>query len=241
MRQSMAWADPLYRCRTLLIEVWHDSGLSQQEHDVAQCEFLGEVEYSMNLTPKEPARQRIRLPLAANREKAKRQVQGWLTFEYRWQPLPMGDPDLLLVGQLEVIVVRAEKLLNMDWKGSHLSDAYCMVVTHPTSAGKDGIVRRVSKRTRTLWDAVSPNWSETMSFDVCWYKVDMDKDSLKSEMKSLTRQLTRHLSGSSRLRTTDTQEVARTHRRRRSKCGRQMRRLMFFTGPCLDSKRKSRA
>jgi len=206
LKRSTAWGNPLHHSRELLIEVWHDAGLMSDREDghgdPFQCEFLGEVEYLMDLPADEAVTRRCCNPLTANHEKARRKVSGMLTFEYSWQPVTHTLPDAVLQGRLEVKVVKAESLLNIDWKGNGVSDPYCIVIANPNSPSDlDGILTPVRERTKTIWDTTKPVFNETVSFNVCWTKEE-SKAALVADMRQISREISKpivfSLSGSAR-------------------------------------------
>merc|ERR1711865_721907 len=114
------------------MEVWHETNLKPINGQKVQSEFMGEVEYMLDLDPNQPVQlQQIRIPLRSNNEKAKRKVSGTLTFEYSWQPRAKANPDEILAGALEIRIVKAENLMRIDWMKSGLADPYCSVIAHP--------------------------------------------------------------------------------------------------------------
>jgi len=167
IKRSMAWGDPLHYSRRILLEVWHDPGLS----DDAQAEFMGEVDTILDLPEKESVTNKVCLPLCQNLEKAQRRVRGQLTFEYTWRPGTTdksSSEEALLAGALEINVISGDDLIAIDWKGSCCSDPYVVVVAYPRSPGPDGKVEPVWHRTRTLQDAAAPKWNDKANFDVHW-------------------------------------------------------------------------
>lgn len=192
LKRSIAWGDPLYYSRKLLLELWHDSGLLSGEYaESIQSEFLGEVDYTMDLPKGEPVRRRCKEPLTANNEKARRKVCGTLTFEYNWQPLTHTSPDMLMLGRLEVTVVKAENLLNIDWKGGGVSDPYCIVNAFPNSPNEeDGLIVPTKERTKTVYDSTAPVWDETVCFDVCWTQEGTD-GALLADMRQISREISK--------------------------------------------------
>jgi len=189
LKRSSAWGDPLHYSKRLLLELWHDSGLQQSgQHCEWQSEFMGEVDFTLRLEQDQPERRRCRLPLTQNLEKAKRKVSGHLTFEYHWEPQAKAGPETLLLGCLEVNVVKAECILNIDWKGTGISDPYCRVIAYPNSPNQDGTISSESHRTRTIFDTTTPKWDETVSFDFCW-KRGISKDALEAGMRLISREI----------------------------------------------------
>jgi len=165
LRRSIAWGDPLHYSRRILLEVWHDPGLSDDD----QAEFMGEVDFTLEMPEKEHVTRKITLPLTSNYEKARRRVRGVLTFEYHWRPaIDKIGSDALLMGDLEVNVMMGEDLIAIDWKGSCSSDPYCVVVAYPCSPPADGKMEPVWHRTNTVWDTSNPRWNYKALFDVNW-------------------------------------------------------------------------
>jgi hypothetical protein len=187
-QRSIAWGDPLHYSRRLLIEVWHDPGLSDPDvssepdesmmcqgrcnSDNDQAEFMGEVDCLLEMPPKSSIHhRRCTLPLNANFDKARRRVRGQLTFEYSWRPTPLDkcSPDSLLCGELEITVLEGEDLIAVDWKGSCNSDPYVVVVAYPQSPEPgDARIETSWYRSQTEWNAQDPRWNYKCSFDVHW-------------------------------------------------------------------------
>jgi len=183
VRKSMAWSDPLYFSKLVVIEVWHNSGLcsplADGVLDISQSEFLGEVECQLDLRREEPMLgQRIHAALVANSQKACRKVTGTLTFEYSWMPhkakmLMAGDDgdDLLMAGKLDVSKIRADNILNIDYKGRGMSDPFCVVRANTGKPRGDGPIEQTILCTDTLFNSSSPRWTDTLSFRFCWHQV----------------------------------------------------------------------
>jgi len=92
------------------------------------------------------------------------------------------DPtEILLHGQLEVMRIRVDNCLDIDYKGAGFSDPFCVVIAN-TGKTKDGDMIVSSQMTVTIWDSNCPRWSEQFSFHFLWYKVE---DLLLVEMKRL--------------------------------------------------------
>mmetsp|Transcript_66821 Transcript_66821/g.196143 ORF Transcript_66821/g.196143 Transcript_66821/m.196143 type:complete len:776 (-) Transcript_66821:38-2365(-) len=176
LKKSMAFGDPLHYSRRLLLEVWHDSGLPVSgATEWSQSEFMGEVEARIELQPNVAvSKRRVVAPLVMNRDKARRKVSGRLTFEYSWTPTSKSDAEVLLVGKLDVTILKAENLLNIDWKGG-VSDPFCIVTAFPFSPiHLDAEIPEVPKRTPTVSDTLYPKWDHTMSWDFLWTHARMD-------------------------------------------------------------------
>uniref|UniRef100_A0A7S1S903 C2 domain-containing protein n=1 Tax=Alexandrium catenella TaxID=2925 RepID=A0A7S1S903_ALECA len=194
LKRSIAWGDPLHYSRKLLLELWHDSGLVSRDYDDSfQSEFLGEVDYTLDLPTNEPVRRRVREQLVANNDKARRKVSGTLTFEYSWEPLTHTTPNVKLLGRLEVTVVNAENLLNIDWKGTGVSDPYCLINAYPNSPSEEeGLIMPARERTKTVFDSTAPTWNETVCFDVCWTQEGTD-GALLADMRQISRDISKSL------------------------------------------------
>mmetsp|Transcript_24703 Transcript_24703/g.65279 ORF Transcript_24703/g.65279 Transcript_24703/m.65279 type:complete len:656 (-) Transcript_24703:77-2044(-) len=193
LKKSLAFGDPLHYSRRLLLEVWHDSGLPAGPSHMSQSEFMGEVEARIKLEPNIPVvKQRMEAPLVMNRDKARRKVRGKLCFEYSWTPktkldaeATSKDPVALLAGRLDVTVLNADNLLNIDWKGG-VSDPFCIVTAFPFSpAHQDADIPEHPQLTPTMPDTLAPRWEHTMSWDFCWTRVGTDA-SLEAEMRTVT-------------------------------------------------------
>lgn len=185
LRRSVAWSDVLHHSKRLVLELWHDSGLSEYCDTDIQSEFMGEVAYTLDLNPaKKVEKKGLTVPLSPNYSKARRKVRGSLTFAYSWQPVIKTDPDKLLQGRLDITVVGADSLLSIDWKHFRSADPYCIIIAHPHSPGEDGCISDVVKRTRTVFNTIAPRWNETLSFDVCWMR-DASKLGLVADMKRM--------------------------------------------------------
>eukprot|EP00928_Gymnodinium_smaydae_P015991 TRINITY_DN15957_c0_g6_i1.p1 TRINITY_DN15957_c0_g6~~TRINITY_DN15957_c0_g6_i1.p1 ORF type:complete len:785 (-),score=167.53 TRINITY_DN15957_c0_g6_i1:97-2451(-) len=176
LKKSLAWGDPLHYSRRLLIEIWHDVGLPDytaavnERGSTMQSEFMGEVDYLLDLPPQGGSRRCERIPVTANFGKARRQVRGQLTFEYTWTPRKPNPESggSLLCGCLEVKLIRADNLVSIDWKGPDGAEPFCVVVAHPHSPGKDGIIGEVRKATCKAKNSVFPRWDHKVRFDVNW-------------------------------------------------------------------------
>jgi len=185
LKRSIAWGDPSHYSRRLLVEVWHESGLGPGDGMDLSSEFLGEVDVMLTLPREHPIRERRQTePLSVNFEKARRQVRGTLTFEYSWEPDTRRDTNSLLSGDLEVTMLSAEHLLNIDWKGIGATDPYCTVTVYPNSPDENGKVIPVTVRTDTLYDALHPVWDEPMRFKMNWTQ-DGAKNAVAEDMKDI--------------------------------------------------------
>mmetsp|Transcript_57708 Transcript_57708/g.137300 ORF Transcript_57708/g.137300 Transcript_57708/m.137300 type:complete len:793 (+) Transcript_57708:261-2639(+) len=167
LKKSLLFGDPLHFSQQMRLEVWHDCGLGPEQHS----EFLGKVECRLELPP-EAAVKRVceGLRLEPDYEKGQRRVSGRVSFEYVWSPLPKETPDTLLRGTLEVLVLGADGLIGIDWKGSYSSDPYCTVIVHPKSpkANLDGVTEPTVRRTKAMADTSFPKWNESFRFDMHW-------------------------------------------------------------------------
>lgn len=187
----------MHYSRLVVLEVWHDPGLSGADGE--QAEFMGEVEQMLEMPPEECVRRKFTIPLSPNPDKARRRVHGHLTFEYTWRPHghpdkcsdspgspcspgPVGDA--LLTGALEVIVCTGEDLIAIDWKGTCSSDPYVIVRAYPRSPGPDGRLRSETFRTDTMSDTQNPSWFSKAKFDVRWTQAGTEHR-LAADMRQL--------------------------------------------------------
>jgi len=180
VKRSIAWGDPLHYSRCILLEVWHDPGLSRSPdepqtdepgfEDDTQAEFMGEVNFKIETPPHETITRKHTMALTSNYEKSRRKVRGLVTFEYTWRPMPeLCGPDSLLTGFLEVVVLSGEDLISIDWKGSCSSDPYVVVVGYPKSPQSDGEIEPEFHKSQTMWDPVEPvRWDFKAEFQVHW-------------------------------------------------------------------------
>lgn len=197
LKRSIAWGDPLHYSRLVVLEVWHDAGLSDGGE---QAEFMGEVEQMLEMPPEECVRRKFTIPLTPNLDKARRRVHGHLTFEYTWRPHGHADKcgdsscsprdstgsvgDALLTGALEVLVCAGEDLIAIDWKGTCSSDPYVVVKAYPRSPGPDGRLCSETFRTDTVWDTQNPSWNSKAKFDVQWTQTGTEHR-LAADMRQL--------------------------------------------------------
>lgn len=193
LKRSSAWGDPLQYSKRILLEVWHDPGIG--EDDAGGAEFMGEVDITLDMPEQEEVTGKMTVPLASNFDKARRRVRGQITFEYRWTPSldhpktgvspviavhnvdkkdddSISEPDYsLLTGKLEVTVLSGDELIAIDWKGSCSSDPYVVVIAYPNSPAADGHVEPLWYRSDTAENTSSPQWKFKAEFEVDWTKV----------------------------------------------------------------------
>jgi len=85
--QSVGLVDPLISPRTIVLEVWHDSGLPFPDGRGNQGELLGEASCVLDLPPSEAiAGRRIAAQLRPSPMGARRRARGQVSFEYSWSP-----------------------------------------------------------------------------------------------------------------------------------------------------------
>eukprot|EP00747_Dinoflagellata_sp_TGD_P165303 gnl/TRDRNA2_/TRDRNA2_186395_c0_seq1.p1 gnl/TRDRNA2_/TRDRNA2_186395_c0~~gnl/TRDRNA2_/TRDRNA2_186395_c0_seq1.p1 ORF type:complete len:732 (-),score=128.69 gnl/TRDRNA2_/TRDRNA2_186395_c0_seq1:168-2363(-) len=183
MKKSVALSDPLSYCRRILIEVWHDAGISDTVGQ-GYAEFMGEVDFKLDLSAEQVLRRRETQPLVENLSKGNRCVRGSLTFEYSWRSRNLVKSNTLLAGTLELTVLNAERLISIDWKGSCMSDPFCVVIAHPHSPSEDGDIEEVSQRTMTVYDQRHPTWNETMTFEFLWNEEVGIENKVKQDMRT---------------------------------------------------------
>mmetsp|Transcript_4532 Transcript_4532/g.12821 ORF Transcript_4532/g.12821 Transcript_4532/m.12821 type:complete len:789 (+) Transcript_4532:99-2465(+) len=172
--QSVGLVDPLISPRTIVLEVWHDSGLPFPDGRGNQGELLGEASCVLDLPPSEAiAGRRIAAQLRPSPMGARRRARGQVSFEYSWSPTRRSDEEALLLGRLQVHAIRADGLEGIDWSGG-VSNPYCVVVAKPRSSD-DGRPTREARRTQTLLGTTSPSWASCrLSFDFCWTQAGAD-------------------------------------------------------------------
>jgi hypothetical protein len=192
LKKSVAWGDPLYFSRRVLIEIWQDIGsvvgTKLAPHE-SESEFLGEADCELEIDPvKKVCNKREKVALVQNFDKGRRQVKGFLSFEYTWIPQQRKakTPDTLLDGQLTLTKLAAEDLISIDWMGGsqdpQMTVQYCKVIAHPTSPNEDGILGPVAERVG-MSDADAKD--KVVTFNMHWTKEMADKAEEISMRKSV--------------------------------------------------------
>jgi len=171
--QSLGLLDPLHCARTVVFEVWHDSGLQRADGRGNQAEFLGEAECILDFTPLHSVIDRsVSLPLRRNPSRSQKHVRGQLTFDYSWLPAEGLPQEALLAGSFKVNSIRAEGLVGVDWADG-VADPYCVIVMQPRSS-EDGRPAREAHRTPTAYGTTCPSWSCAFDFRFCWTRSGAD-------------------------------------------------------------------
>lgn len=185
IEQSAKALDPLMYARQIQIEVWHCEQFSSTQSKIVNNCFLGEMQLDMQLKDV-PEHCIVTETLQANSVKGSAQASGRVTVECSWQPQELDerdkkDPllkDAPLRGTLEVKVVRADGLMNLDWKAGGMTDPFARVTVFPTSPlpdpkGNFHLQPQVWD-TRVVEDSVSPLWDEKKLFSFLWTKEGVD-------------------------------------------------------------------
>jgi len=154
-----------------------DEELVKRGKDDDQAEFMGEVDFTIEMPPTHPVTRMYTLPLTPNLEKARRRVRGTITFEYCWTPQPdsyakIGSDEECAEchGELKVTVLAGNDLIAIDWKGNCSSDPYCVVVAYPQSPPMDGRVEPQWQKSETECDTSDPKFGPWTVVDGKWAK-----------------------------------------------------------------------
>eukprot|EP00928_Gymnodinium_smaydae_P073278 TRINITY_DN56514_c0_g1_i1.p1 TRINITY_DN56514_c0_g1~~TRINITY_DN56514_c0_g1_i1.p1 ORF type:complete len:783 (-),score=135.83 TRINITY_DN56514_c0_g1_i1:20-2368(-) len=169
VKATLGSIDPITYSRQMILEVYHDSQMPTKENNL----FVGEAEMILDIdeTSSRQVKRHVILYLRENREKSNRKVSGQLHVSYTWSPHKSADPDVILEGELRVVLERAENLSLVDWKGSGLCDPYVVLTLFPKSpAPEDGNIVPTVEQFRTIVDEVQPRWNETKCFKFLWRK-----------------------------------------------------------------------
>jgi len=154
------------------------------------AEFLGHVLVELELTGFEDlppdqttvTRTLSKLPLRDDRDICDRPVTGSITIKYDWTPRKpetdmeeMADtPEMKAIrplsGTLQVTLVSADKLINLDLHSLHsASNPFCTVLCYPSSPEAIGEILVPSIwRTPTVRNSLHPQWHNTYSFEFSW-------------------------------------------------------------------------
>ncbi|CAE8609166.1 unnamed protein product, partial [Polarella glacialis] len=181
--------DPSTMTRLMLIELWHEH--PELDPDIARPEasrFLGEVAIKLDLPRDQSITRQMTLRVEGNSELVERNVTGKITIRYTWTPQRNNDKErrqphcpgekeqsktFNLEGQLEVTLIEASGLLNLDWsKRNGASHPYCMVLCYPVSPGDD-ILKPVVWRAPTKYKTPNPKWNASHTFNFCWKNVSL--------------------------------------------------------------------
>eukprot|EP00420_Gonyaulax_spinifera_P002577 CAMPEP_0197926978 /NCGR_PEP_ID=MMETSP1439-20131203/99993_1 /TAXON_ID=66791 /ORGANISM="Gonyaulax spinifera, Strain CCMP409" /LENGTH=407 /DNA_ID=CAMNT_0043549529 /DNA_START=113 /DNA_END=1333 /DNA_ORIENTATION=- len=174
-RDILSSIDPVIHSGRFHIEVFHDSAMLTEENDA----FIGEAEGPLKIEPRSMERidDQLELNLSENRKKGDRNVSGKVFLSYTWLPREPKEPGVVIDGQLQVTLQRAENLAKVDWKGEYAStrcapaDPYIRLTLFPNAPSKDGLLKPRVERFKTVFDSPQPSWNQTMAFDFYW-KVD---------------------------------------------------------------------
>jgi len=150
-------------------------------------EFLGEVMLTIDL----PMNQEvtcgpITLPLAENRTIVDREVAGSITLRYEWKPrAPSKDSeeaaklgmakslsrtDMIpeLYGDLTVVLMGADGLLNVCYSIGQVSNSYGIIFCYPNSPSEKDPLKPVAWRSSTILNTLSPRWDQGYTWQFAW-------------------------------------------------------------------------
>jgi len=119
-------------------EAWATNNGHQLEGRSLPAEFMGWVEHELELGRNPIVKKQVVLTLCADPEVVDRRIHGTITIEYTWTPdldalaLATGEPETPLVGSLQVKLVGAEHLINLDLHSHNsASNPYVTVLCYP--------------------------------------------------------------------------------------------------------------
>lgn len=188
--------DPARIRKLMLLEVWHDRGLRSGPAlgpRANRWDFMGEAKVRLELPADAPVSKRLTVPLEANNDICERDISGSVTLAYAWTPHTLdvrvdgGGPstssdqegarqtsrgnDAELRGKLEVSIIAADHLVNLDCGKHHqggASSPFFMVFVYPTCPDSNGAVEPCVWRTGTAAHTLSPRWYASHSFEYNW-------------------------------------------------------------------------
>jgi len=188
--------DPTSMSKLMFIEVWNHQGSgSEDSQEALQCQyrgtgstFMGEATIELDLLDTRVVKQ-YKMPLGANNE-WKRHVSGHITVRYEWTPSALIDrtkgesddqhspeeapPEFEVRGQLEVTIVSAEQLINLDFaRQPCVSSPYCTVMLYPNSPGPDQDLKPHIWRTETRRETLCPQWNASHVCNFNWEKTNV--------------------------------------------------------------------
>jgi hypothetical protein len=187
VRHTVMALEPVTLCRKLHFEVRHDTNFRMIKPDRENDLFVGEAEVMMPpLTDGEWERE-VMLPLMENTQKGGRRVSGNLYISYHWKPNHEARKhSTLIVGHLQVEVIRAEGLCEIDWKPGGLPDAYVMVTAYPYSPSRPGVIKPVTYCTKTCFEEPCPSWAQKFVFEFDWEQESVEITKKLNRQKSLS-------------------------------------------------------
>jgi len=173
-----------WRLSTLLmVEVWHsshpDSTIPRQQESMQRrppaSHFLGQAILQLDLPNNRQTSHEVRMKLCNDGEPMKRCISGSVTVKYNWEPhqdhqtRPQGTQHFELMGQLELTVVQAEGLTNLNFAHhGGASNPYCTVLCYPESPKVEQLSPWIW-RTRAKTGSCNPQWTETKTIPYLWY------------------------------------------------------------------------
>jgi len=176
-------------------EAWATNNGHQLEGRSLPAEFMGWVEHELELGRDPIVKKQAVLTLCADPEVVDRRIHGTVTIEYTWTPdleavdaviAATGEPEMPLVGSLQVTLVGAEHLINLDLHSHNsASNPYVTVLCYPKAPWEAGdILWPTIWRTPTRTHTTSPKWNVTHNFDFDWTKQSpIDPDTLEQKLR----------------------------------------------------------
>lgn len=195
---EIAKLDPRTMVPLLLIEVWDDRhGMPICDGcEPPPPTFMGEGQVYLELPEGQVNSEQITVTLASNQSIAKRGVTGTITIKYDWTPSHVdpnqpttptkqvsrasrgitskmwrgaGAGDLNFAGALEVTVLGADNLINLDvGNGKGTSSPFCTVLCYPSHKHKQGCPKAGVWCTPTAKRTSNPVWEARQVFDFDW-------------------------------------------------------------------------
>lgn len=187
--QAIQKLDPATMSRLMLIEVWHEH--ADLPPNLARPEpscFMGEAAFQIELPEDRSVTKQLSLPLEKNSQLAPRCVTGSVTLRYQWTPkaksldesptrslqrittsgsVILPEEVFRLEGSLNVTVISAERLINLDLSKHYgASSPYCMVLAYPSFG--EGMLRPCVWRTPTRYSTLNPRFNCSHTFAFGW-------------------------------------------------------------------------
>jgi len=199
---SIQQQDPSEMSNLMTIEVWNErfpedyqlSGMSRSKLVIkssksrpSPAEFMGNTHLELELPMNRQLKKRLTLPLEADIDIVDRTITGSVTIEYAWTPASLrpGEEDTRLsdtghedstfeplMGNLQVTLISADRLINLDLCSPHSkSSPFCTVTCYPQSPEYVGACLWPHVwRGPTVFDNLSPQWHSSRDFAFSWTK-----------------------------------------------------------------------
>mmetsp|Transcript_59943 Transcript_59943/g.130011 ORF Transcript_59943/g.130011 Transcript_59943/m.130011 type:complete len:793 (+) Transcript_59943:71-2449(+) len=175
-------------------------GRSQSWEDIPlmtdAAEFMGEALVQLELNPDKSVFRKMRLPLKRRAEIPRRRITGSIYLQYEWEPQPREHHPYEWMpsknskatqatmfstfaarheapkGQLKVVLLSAEGLLNLNWSSqSSASNPYAMVLCYPSHPPAGEGLQPVGWRMPTALNTCNPTWNASHCFTYSWSTV----------------------------------------------------------------------